>query len=115
MGSASVILIAFSIQNIASHNDSTPKDELHVSAIIAVGIAFLTKLGLFIYCYSIRSKNSQVRVLWEDHRNDVAINAFGLFTSSAGVKIAWWIDPAGAMIISRKFPSLFSRFRTIIN
>lgn len=33
-------------------------------------------------------------------RNDVLINAFGLFTSSAGVKLAWWIDPLGAILIS---------------
>jgi len=33
-------------------------------------------------------------------RNDIFINGFGLFTSAAGVKIAWWIDPAGAALIS---------------
>lgn len=38
-----------------------------------VGIKFL----LFLYCYSLRNKSSQVRVLWEDHRNDLFINGFG--------------------------------------
>lgn len=33
-------------------------------------------------------------------RNDIFINGFGLFTSAAGVKIAWWLDPAGATFIS---------------
>ncbi|GAA5884236.1 hypothetical protein JCM6882_002190 [Rhodosporidiobolus microsporus] len=97
MTSVSAILVAFSIQDLARHN--TDK-ELHIPALVVVGIAFATKLALFLYCFSIRSKNSQVRVLWEDHRNDLFINGFGLFTSAAGAKIQWWIDPAGAMIIS---------------
>lgn len=82
----------------------------------------MTKLALFLYCHSLRGKNSQVRVLWEDQyvarsffsqsnlhgasvscchaedrsrvthsRNDLFINGFGLFTSAAGAKIAWWM------------------------
>lgn len=43
------------------------------------GVKFL----LFLYCYSSRSKSSQVEVLWEDHRNDLFINSFG--EVSAGV------------------------------
>ncbi|GAA5837742.1 hypothetical protein JCM11251_002311 [Rhodosporidiobolus azoricus] len=97
MGAVSLILVAFSIQDLARQNHDK---ELHIPALIVVGIAFATKLALFLYCYSIRSKNSQVRVLWEDHRNDLFINGFGLFTSAAGAKIQWWIDPAGALVIS---------------
>lgn len=99
MGSVSVILVAFAIQNLAK---GAPEEDatLHIPAIVAVGIAFVTKLTLFLYCYSIRSKNSQVRVLWEDHRNDLFINGFGLFTSTAGVKVVWFLDPLGALIIS---------------
>ena len=37
------------------------------------GVKFL----LFLYCHSLRSKSSQVEVLWEDHRNDLFINSFG--------------------------------------
>ncbi|GJN94228.1 hypothetical protein Rhopal_007302-T1 [Rhodotorula paludigena] len=88
MGAVSVILVAFSVQDLARRN--TDK-ELHIPALIVVGIAFATKFALFAYCFSIRGKNSQVRVLWEDHRNDLFINGFGLFTSAAGAKIAWWI------------------------
>ena len=32
---------------------------------------------LFIYCFALRHKSSQVRILWEDHRNDLWINGFG--------------------------------------
>ncbi|GAA5989292.1 hypothetical protein JCM5350_003433 [Sporobolomyces pararoseus] len=98
MGAVSVILVAFSIQELA-RGDQHDK-ELHIPAAVVVGISFLVKLALFIYCFSLRSKNSQVRVLWEDHRNDLFINGFGLFTACAGAKIAWFIDPLGALIIS---------------
>lgn len=36
---------------------------------------------LFLYCHTLRSKSSQVHVLWEDHRNDIFINSFGLLFS----------------------------------
>ncbi|KAJ7288496.1 CDF manganese transporter [Mycena rebaudengoi] len=98
MGSVSLILIAFSIQELARGHTSS--DSFHIPSVVVVGIAFVTKLALFIYCYSVRSKNSQVRVLWEDHRNDLFVNGFGILTSSAGAKLRWWIDPLGALLIS---------------
>ncbi|KAJ7505488.1 CDF manganese transporter [Mycena galericulata] len=97
MGSVSVVLIAFSIQNLVRGSQS---GGFHIPAVVIVGIAFVTKIMLFLYCFSVRSKNSQVRVLWEDHRNDIFVNGFGLLTSSAGAKLRWWIDPLGALIIS---------------
>jgi len=99
MGSVSLILIVESIRSIASHGGNET-NEFHVSATVAVGVAFLTKLCLFLYCFTIRKMSSQVQVLWEDHRNDLLVNGFGIFTNAAGAKVAWWIDPAGAMIIS---------------
>lgn len=99
MGAVSVILVAFSIQDLVKGQPSEDPI-LHIPAIIAVSIALVTKFSLFVYCYGLKSKNSQVEVLWEDHRNDVFINAFGLFTSTAGVKIVWFLDPLGALIIS---------------
>ncbi|KAM0750563.1 CDF-like metal transporter [Meredithblackwellia eburnea MCA 4105] len=95
----SVILICFSIQQLATKDDEGD-GKLHIPAIIAVSIAFVTKFILFLYCYSIRGKDSQVGVLWEDHRNDLFVNGFGIFTNAAGAKIKWWIDPMGALIIS---------------
>jgi hypothetical protein len=55
--------------------------------VIAVGIAFVTKLGLFLYCWALRNKYSQIHILWEDHRNDLFINGFGLMTSVLGSKL----------------------------
>jgi divalent metal cation (Fe/Co/Zn/Cd) transporter len=45
-------------------------------------------------------KLMQVRILWEDHRNDLFINGFGIMTSVLGSKIAWWLDPMGATILA---------------
>ncbi|PWN52303.1 hypothetical protein IE53DRAFT_405218 [Violaceomyces palustris] len=97
MGMVSAILIVQSIQELA-RNDSDKA--LHIPSLVAVGIAFLTKLSLAIYCYGLRKYSSQVEVLYQDHRNDLGINGFGIFTSAAGATIAGWIDPLGAMLIS---------------
>jgi divalent metal cation (Fe/Co/Zn/Cd) transporter len=99
MTAVSFILIAFSIQQLASsHTDETLG--FHFPSVIAVGIAFVTKLSLFLYCWALRNQFSQVRILWEDHRNDLLINGFGLLTSVGGSKLRWWIDPMGALILS---------------
>ncbi|KAK4575112.1 hypothetical protein LTR86_000964 [Recurvomyces mirabilis] len=99
MTAVSLILIVESIQQIASHK---PEDvaSFHLPSVIAVAIAFVTKLSLFLYCWSLRNKYSQIRILWEDHRNDLFINGFGLLTSVGGSKLRWWIDPMGAIILS---------------
>ncbi|KAG7444712.1 CDF-like metal transporter [Guyanagaster necrorhizus] len=99
MLSVSILLVAFSIQDLSTHKDGETLD-FNVPSVIAVGIAFVTKVLLFLYCFSIRNSSSQVQVLWEDHRNDLLINGFGILTSSAGAKLKWWIDPMGAIIIS---------------
>lgn len=63
----------------------------------------VVKLLLFIYCYSLRQKSSQVRVLWEDHRNDLFINTFGMQLILAEVlqfmlprysHVNWWKQTA---------------------
>lgn len=99
MGMVNLILIVESIRSIATHK-SGDTTNLHIPSLIAVGIAFLTKFALFIFCFSIRKQSSQVQVLFEDHRNDLFVNGFGIFTSAAGAKIIWWLDPMGAMIIA---------------
>ncbi|CAD6564743.1 MAG: hypothetical protein CYPHOPRED_004640 [Cyphobasidiales sp. Tagirdzhanova-0007] len=99
MGSVSLILIVESIQALATHKGGD-KNDFHVASTAAVATAFAVKLCLFLYCYSIRKMSSQVQVLWEDHRNDLLINGFGIFTNAAGAKFAWFLDPLGAIIIS---------------
>jgi len=99
MTSVSFIIIVQSIQELArgSHSDTRA---FHLASVIAVAVAFTTKLCLFLYCWSLRHKYSQIRILWEDHRNDLLINGFGLLTSIGGSKLKWWIDPMGAILLS---------------
>jgi len=80
MTSVSFILIVLSIRDLAAGSEEATTG-FHLPSVIAVGIAFTTKLGLFLYCWALRNKYSQIRILWEDHRNDLFINGFGILTS----------------------------------
>ncbi|KAN0062169.1 hypothetical protein ACQY0O_005527 [Thecaphora frezii] len=97
MGMVSAILIVQSIQELAKGEQDR---QLHVPALVAVAVAFGTKLVLFLYCFGLRRFSSQVEVLCQDHRNDLFINGLGIFTSAAGATIAGWMDPAGGLVIS---------------
>lgn len=100
MNAVSWILIVLSAKQLtegAPPNDTT---SFHLPSIIAVAVAFTVKLSLFLYCWALRNQYSQIRILWEDHRNDLFINGFGLLTSVGGSKLKWWIDPMGAIILS---------------
>ena len=109
MCAVSLILIVLSIQELATHKAADELNKFHLPSIIAVAVAFATKLALFLYCWGLRNIYSQVRILWEDHRNDLLINGFGILTSVGGSKLAWWLDPAGAIILSLLILGLWSR------
>ncbi|KAF2965226.1 hypothetical protein GQX73_g8353 [Xylaria multiplex] len=101
MGAVSLILVAFSIQELSSHKSTDPATNgFHLPSVVAVAIAFGTKFTLFLYCWGIKDKYSQVDILWQDHRNDLLINGFGILTSVGGSKLIWWIDPLGSIILS---------------
>ncbi|KAI4242332.1 MAG: hypothetical protein L6R40_004061 [Gallowayella cf. fulva] len=78
-------------------------------SIIVIGVAFLTKLGLFCYCWALRGAYSQIHLLWEDHRNDMFVNGFGALTSLGGSYLRWWIDPLGAIVLSLLIATLWMR------
>lgn len=99
MTAVSFVIIVLSATDLARGFEHTTKP-LNLAPLISVGIAFCTKLTLFFYCWALRNTYSQVRFLWEDHRNDLIINGFGILTSIGGNKLRWWIDPAGAIIIA---------------
>jgi cation diffusion facilitator family transporter len=99
MTAVSFILIAFSVRELVDGKTNTVNN-FHLPSVIAVAVAFTTKLCLFLYCWALKDKYSQINILWQDHRNDLFINGFGLLTSVGGSKLAWWIDPMGAIIIS---------------
>lgn len=119
MTAVSFILIAFSIQELATHAKNSETLEFHLPSVIAVSVAFCTKLCLFLYCWALRNQYSQIRILWEDHRNDLFINGFGVLTSVGGAKLVWWIDPMGAIILSVLISGLwlhtaYSEFQLLI-
>ena len=112
MTAVSFILIVMSAQDLAEHRSKMTSENttsFHLPSVIAVDIAFVTKLTLFLYCWALRNTYSQVRILWEDHRNDLFINGFGLLTSIGGSKLRWWIDPAGAIALSCLISTLWLR------
>ncbi|KAG4281489.1 hypothetical protein FPRO06_10394 [Fusarium proliferatum] len=74
--------------------------EFKIAAVMSVCCAFATKFVLFLYCWALKDKYSQINILWQDHRNDLFINGFGILTSCGGAKLKWWIDPMGAIILS---------------
>lgn len=118
MASVSFILIVLSATELATKPEASVK-LLHLPSLIAVAIAFCTKLVLFFYCWTLRNVYSQIRILWEDHRNDVIINGFGILTSLGGAKLAWWIDPMGAIILACLISTLwlktaYSEFQLLI-
>ncbi|KAH9056951.1 CDF-like metal transporter [Lactarius vividus] len=99
MGSVNFIVIIESARDLITHKNQDLND-FHIPSVVAVAAALGVKFLLFLYCYSLRSKSSQVAVLWEDHRNDIFINSFGLLMSAGGSKLAWYLDPIGAIIIA---------------
>lgn len=102
MTAVSLILIAFSAQELVTRDTERDGDlnSFHLPSIVAVAVAFTTKLVLFFYCWGIKAHHSQVEILWQDHRNDLFVNGFGILTSVGGAKLAWWLDPAGAIVLS---------------
>ncbi|KAL2152031.1 hypothetical protein VTH82DRAFT_5215 [Thermothelomyces myriococcoides] len=108
MTSVSLIIIAFSARDLSEHQDRGLK-RFHLPSVISVCAAFGTKLSLFLYTWSLKGKYSQVRILWQDHRNDLLVNGFGILTSVGGSKLVWWLDPAGAILLSVIISSLWLR------
>ncbi|KAK9807039.1 hypothetical protein WJX72_011532 [[Myrmecia] bisecta] len=67
-----------------------------------LGVATALKAGLFVICIALRKTSDSMLALAEDHRNDIMSNlsaiAFGGAASMS--RKLWWIDPAGAILIS---------------
>ena len=83
MTSVNLVVLVESVQSIITHKSSDELKALHIPSLVSVASAVFVKFILFVYCYSIKTKSSQVEVLWEDHRNDLGINTFGnLFSRS---------------------------------
>ncbi|KDQ09469.1 hypothetical protein BOTBODRAFT_527174 [Botryobasidium botryosum FD-172 SS1] len=108
MGSVNLIVVVEAVRRFVSHGDEET-NKLHIPALVAVGAALGVKFLLFLYCLSLRKASSQVMVLWEDHRNDIFVNGFGLLMSAGGSKLRWWLDPTGGLILAVGVILLWSR------
>ncbi|KAB2574851.1 Metal tolerance protein 3 [Lasiodiplodia theobromae] len=108
MCAVSLILIVMSARDLAAGSDAETKD-FYLPSVIAVAVAFCTKLALFFYCWALKDLYSQVHILWRDHRNDLLINGFGILTSVGGAKLKWYIDPTGAIVLSALIAFLWGR------
>ncbi|KAF8131622.1 CDF manganese transporter [Boletus edulis] len=97
MSSVNLVIVVEGVRALLS---SPPKDTFNLPSILAVAAALGVKILLFLYCHALRSKSSQVHILWEDHRNDIFINAFGILTAAGGGKLRWWLDPLGGLLIA---------------
>ncbi|GAV99852.1 cdf-like metal transporter [Lentinula edodes] len=99
MSSVNLVVIVESVRDLVTHTSGSVKN-FHLPSILAVASALFVKFALFLYCFSLRKNSSQVHVLWEDHRNDLWINGFGILMSTGGSKLRWFLDPMGAVIIA---------------
>jgi len=118
MTAVSFILIAFSIRELVETKNGEV-NKFHLPSVLAVVVAFTTKFCLFLYCWALKDKYSQINILWQDHRNDLMINGFGILTSVGGSKLKWFIDPIGAIVISLIVSSIwlhtaFSEFLLLV-
>ncbi|KAF2452712.1 hypothetical protein BDY21DRAFT_358140 [Lineolata rhizophorae] len=73
-------------------------EPLHIIPLCFVGAAIFSKGTLFLYCFFLR-RYPAARVFMVDHRNDIAVNIFGLVMSVTGSRFVWWLDPFGAICI----------------
>jgi hypothetical protein len=79
MASINLVVCVESIRTIISHTaEDGDTNQIFVPALVAVGAALGVKIVLFFYCLSYKKHSSQVEMLFQDHRNDLWINTFGM-------------------------------------
>jgi len=68
---------------------------------VILGSGTAAKLALYYYCKQFKDSDS-IAALAEDHYNDVLSNVAAIVTASIAAHIRkwWWVDPAGAIVIS---------------
>ncbi|KKZ60541.1 hypothetical protein EMCG_04820 [[Emmonsia] crescens] len=98
MTTVAVQLIIESIRSLAG-GPGDEGDELKLIPLIFVGVAIFAKFCLFCYCFWLR-RYPAAHIFFIDHRNDLAINIFGLIMSIVGDKFVWYLDPIGAICIA---------------
>ncbi|OQE42978.1 hypothetical protein PENCOP_c003G05673 [Penicillium coprophilum] len=92
-----VELIIESAKSLAA--GKTDSEQLDMVPLICVGVAIFSKFCMFLYCYGLR-RYPAAHVFYIDHRNDLAVNGFGLIMSIVGDRFVWYLDPVGACCIA---------------
>ncbi|KAJ5597653.1 hypothetical protein N7537_007737 [Penicillium hordei] len=77
----------------------TESGQLDIVPLVCVGVAIFSKFVMFLYCYGLR-RYPAAHVFYIDHRNDLAVNGFGLIMSIVGDRFVWYLDPVGACCIA---------------
>ncbi|KAJ4705771.1 Metal tolerance protein [Melia azedarach] len=88
-----------------SRPEANPQQEKWMIGIMAS--VTVIKFLLMIYCR--RFKNEIVRAYAQDHLFDVITNSVGLVTAVLALRVCWWIDPTGAIIIALYTISTWAR------
>jgi cation diffusion facilitator family transporter len=96
MATVSIQVVIEAVKALATKSGQVEFNALSLSC---VGIAIAVKFCLYLYCSALK-KYPTPRILAMDHRNDVAFNSFGLILGALGAYVLWWLDPAGAILIS---------------
>ncbi|KAG8779189.1 hypothetical protein FRC15_010323 [Serendipita sp. 397] len=101
MAAINLVICVESIRTIIEHKKDDPEtNKLFIPALVAVASALGVKLVLFFLCYAYKEHSTQVEMLYQDHRNDLFVNAFGILMSAGGSRLKWYIDPIGGFIIA---------------
>lgn len=90
MASVNLVICVESIRTILEHKPTDPDTtKFFLPALIAVAIALGVKIFLFFLCGAYRKHSTQVEMLYEDHRNDLFVNTFGILMSAGGSQLKW--------------------------
>ena len=82
--------------------DILPELDMGILMYVILGSATAIKIVLWFYCVALQHRSDSMLALAEDHRNDILSNSMAIacgIGASASRKV-WWIDPAGAIVIS---------------
>eukprot|EP00850_Spirogloea_muscicola_P003270 SM000013S26439 [mRNA] locus=s13:391614:393778:+ [translate_table: standard] len=90
-----------------NHNENLSKWQWEVGIMVPVTV---TKLMLWLYCATF--SNDIVLAYAKDHFFDVVTNVVSLAAALFAGAFAWWIDPAGAILLA--FYTMFNWFGTVL-
>ncbi|KAG0258955.1 hypothetical protein BG011_002958 [Mortierella polycephala] len=77
-----------------------PPVDLSVTILLLLALNILVKLALWLWCRTMKDSSS-VQALAQDHLNDVIFNVFSTLFPVVGQFLEfWWMDAAGAIVLS---------------